>query len=87
MASTPKEDPNMAWTAIQKRHFAKHLQNIHNIKAYTLDNGFSGAPCAALGDHALAHGKMSIDKAAGHGKLRLHSNCWYLFDYSPATPK
>jgi hypothetical protein len=79
----------MAWTTIQRRYARKHLPNIHNIKAFTLENSFRGEPIAAFSDYALDNGKMQIDKAAGRGKLRLHSNCWYDFDYridpKPAT--
>lgn len=74
---------SFGYTTVQRRHSAKWLSRIVNVRAFTLENGFSGASCPVdalrfavdkLGDNL----QISADKA--HGRLRCHSNCWYEFD-------
>lgn len=71
----------MTWKTIAKPHVKKHAARCSNIKAFTLENSFRGDPIPGFSDYALANGKMQINPITGKGKLRLHSNCWYDFDY------
>jgi hypothetical protein len=76
----------MIFQTIQARHAAKHLDKISNVRCFSLDNSFSGQPVedqAHAIDFALNRmgGKLQIAKAEGQGKIRLHSNLWYEFEY------
>lgn len=71
------------YTTIQNRHSEKWLAKIVNVRAFTLENHFSGKDCPVaalrfaierLGDNL----QLSADKT--RGRLRCHSNCWYEFE-------
>ena len=76
----------MTYQTIQSRHTAKHLDKISNVRCFSLDNGFSGK---LVEDQARAldwclnrfGAKLQISKEFGQGRIRLHSNEWYEFDY------
>ena len=72
----------MIWKTIQKRMVHKHLQYISNIQLYTLDNQFSGEFIESIGSYGLENGKMEVNVIQKKGKLRVHSNWWYHFDYN-----
>lgn len=78
----------MTFQTVQARYAAKHLDRISNVQVFVLDNNFEGAQfggtVAQWAGYALDRmgGKLQIDKAAGKGRVRLHSNCWYEFDYA-----
>ena len=64
------------------------IEQIVSAKAFTLDNGFSGAPVEEL-DWLKSHlsrdgsrAKITFDKETGHGQASLHSNAWYEFEVS-----
>ena len=75
----------MIFQTIQGRHAAKHLDKISNLRCYSLDNSFSGELVEHQGyalNFALNRmgGKLQVNKE-GKGKIHLHSNLWYEFDY------
>jgi hypothetical protein len=77
----------MTFQTIQARHAAKHLDKISNVRCYSLDNSFSGELVedqARAIDFALNRmgGKLQVSKTERQGKIRLHSNLWYNFDYA-----
>jgi hypothetical protein len=71
----------MAWKTIQKRVVHKHLSRISNIKVLCLENCFVREDISEIRKYSLDNGKMEVDIENGKGRLRVHSNLWYEFDY------
>ncbi len=71
----------MTWKTIQKRVVHKHIPHISNIKVLSLENNFIGENISEIKKFSLENGKMKIDMEKGKGRLHVHSNLWYEFDY------
>lgn len=71
----------MTWKTIQKRVVHKHIPRISNIKVLSLENCFIRESISEIGKFSLENGKMEVDIENRKGRLRVHSNLWYEFDY------
>ena len=75
----------MKYTTVQKRHSEKWLERVTNVKAYTLNNCFSGEDC---GVEALrwaiekTDDRIQLNADKTQGRMHCHSNKWYEFKLS-----
>jgi hypothetical protein len=80
-----KQMTEFQFQTIPAKFFAKHIEKVSNVRAFTLDNSFSGqATDAAAVETAVVRldGKFQVNKQTGKGRVRLHSNHWLEFDYA-----
>jgi len=76
----------MTFQTIPAKFTPKHLDKISNLRCFSLDNSFSGKPVENHQDAIefainKMDGRLQVNKTTGEGRIRLHSNLWYEFDY------
>ena len=76
---------NMIYTTVPKRHHAKWLPRIHDLRRFSLCNGFTGEEVDESlyslsfdDDYKL---QLNEDKTAG--QIHVHSNLWFTFKIKP----